>query len=823
MHLYTSRETLAGAPAAVYEVECAQFKALTFELDITLSQNFKIEGCAEKKIQVSVGPYQRVRVARLIPSDSSRRAVLKVKYRWALGEAVVSIEHLQQDVALRDAVVEKMLGRVAALRLDSGHHGHSAEQIQKRCLESSVMFIDSAFPPLSTSLRWGPSRDRLLTWRRPSEFMDGPCAVFDCGIEPADIRQGSLADCWLQCALAGLAEFPELVENLFSSSPDISGAGVYSVRLCRNGYWREYVLDDYFPCFADGGGPIFSRNHGNELWVMLVEKAFAKSFGGFEAMRFGWSYEAMIDLTGCPFRTIRLQDEDVVEDIAAGLVWSVLAGFDAAGYLISASTPGEDMYSEDRTEFAGTAGRSSGPNGLVSGHAYTILTVTETQDGQYRLLKLRNPWGRFEWQGAWSDSSPLWTASLREELGAQAVVDDGTFWMCFDDVCKYFYSINVSMVARWEEQRRRTHLVFPPAGQLPGRHMVPPMYVLTVPGTSKVFLSLHQEDSREAEAPPYIDIAISVLRILPDYSFDLVVASGPCVERQVQVEATLPEGHYIVVCCSSGCKYAQYAVEAGSKYFDIGTAGSHSGGEDSGPACLLDGGCGLTDVAKRAFREVFSRLDEDMDGVLNYAELDRYLQLTENCALDVQIFNWMLKQFDSRDGGLSEQGFLQAQLYMCVESGCDEATLLNDLMFMGYSKQLQLIRSKSVVLAVHSDLVVSLRTQPFDKVAYAEALELPVRQWGVCKEYENGAVKLYTYKCGYTGVCIAVENCSVFQPLSMEIDASHSINVVSSRGSLVSADVVPCGAMRVLHYLMMRDIGDWSWTFEASYKWLVVA
>lgn len=42
--------------------------------------------------------------------------------------------------------------------------------------------------------------------------MGGAYALFDDGIEPADIRQGALADCWLQCALSGLAEFPVLVE-----------------------------------------------------------------------------------------------------------------------------------------------------------------------------------------------------------------------------------------------------------------------------------------------------------------------------------------------------------------------------------------------------------------------------------------------------------------------------------------------------------------------------------------------------------------------------------------------------------------------------------
>jgi len=53
-------------------------------------------------------------------------------------------------------------------------------------------------------------------------------------------------------------------------------------------------------------------------------------------------------------------------------------------------------------------------NGLLAGHAYSVqgffetqvATSNQTHDGKpVRLVYVRNPWGRQEWNGAWSDNS----------------------------------------------------------------------------------------------------------------------------------------------------------------------------------------------------------------------------------------------------------------------------------------------------------------------------------------------------------------------------------------------------------------------------------
>jgi len=141
---------------------------------------------------------------------------------------------------------------------------------------------------------------------------------------------------------------------------------------------------------------MFSKAHGNELWVLLIEKAYAKLHGNYYTLRGGFANEGMIDLTGCPCSNYDLESDKVKRWIEQGLLWSNLTYFDDMGFLISASTPGEDRWSN-------VGGKPEAENGLVPGHAYSVIQVKEAHGN--KLLNIRNPWGSFEWDGDWGDHS----------------------------------------------------------------------------------------------------------------------------------------------------------------------------------------------------------------------------------------------------------------------------------------------------------------------------------------------------------------------------------------------------------------------------------
>lgn len=102
---------------------------------------------------------------------------------------------------------------------------------------------------------------------------------------------------------------PHLVERLFITK-EYNEEGIYRLKICKNGEWQEVVVDDYFPCVPNGL-PMFSRGHGNELWVLLLEKAYAKVHGGYKNIVAGKPHEAMQDLTGCPTTCFSFTDDKV--------------------------------------------------------------------------------------------------------------------------------------------------------------------------------------------------------------------------------------------------------------------------------------------------------------------------------------------------------------------------------------------------------------------------------------------------------------------------------------------------------------------------------
>ena len=104
---------------------------------------------------------------------------------------------------------------------------------------------------------------------------------------------------------------------------------------------------------------------------MLLEKAFAKVCGSYESIRAGKAFEGMMDMTGAPCKTLYFSDADAKEKIENGQLWRDLLLWDNENYIMSASTPGEDRF----TELGGKPGKPHSAPHRIQGKECKSLVV----------------------------------------------------------------------------------------------------------------------------------------------------------------------------------------------------------------------------------------------------------------------------------------------------------------------------------------------------------------------------------------------------------------------------------------------------------------
>ena len=84
------------------------------------------------------------------------------------------------------------------------------------------------------------------------------------------------------------------------------------MKILYKGKWKAIDLDEYFPFLEKK--PAFSKSSDSEIWVMLLEKAWAKLYRSYMNIASGHAEEVLHDFTGAPIKFYKLKEESLDKD-----------------------------------------------------------------------------------------------------------------------------------------------------------------------------------------------------------------------------------------------------------------------------------------------------------------------------------------------------------------------------------------------------------------------------------------------------------------------------------------------------------------------------
>ncbi|XP_031132561.1 calpain-2 catalytic subunit-like isoform X1 [Sander lucioperca] len=308
------------------------------------------------------------------------------------------------------------------------------ETLRKQCLKSGRLFEDNCFPAEPTSLGYnelgpGSPKTKGVVWKRPKELCSNPKFI-DHGATRMDICQGALGDCWLLAAIASLTLDQQILARVVPQEQSFTEgyAGIFHFQFWQFGEWVDVVIDDRLP--TRNGKLLFVHSAvGSEFWSALLEKAYAKLYGSYEALSSGNTIEGFEDFTGGIAEVYTL-------DKAPPKLFQIMQKALSLGSLLGCSI---NKKNSAETE-AVTALK------LVKGHAYSVTGAEEVhfQGKPVQLVRMRNPWGQVEWTGPWSDGSIEWNHISKDEKSKlNHAADDGEFWMSYSDFIKQFSRLEI--------------------------------------------------------------------------------------------------------------------------------------------------------------------------------------------------------------------------------------------------------------------------------------------------------------------------------------------------------------------------------------------
>ncbi|KAL0280267.1 UNVERIFIED_CONTAM: hypothetical protein PYX00_001610 [Menopon gallinae] len=311
------------------------------------------------------------------------------------------------------------------------------EKIKRSCLKRGELWEDPDFPATQASVFYHQTPPFQFTWKRPKELCNRPVFVNDAPAQ-FDISPGKMGDRWLVSCLGVLYLSKGLFYRVVPADQNFSTpdhyAGVFRFRLWWCGEWVEVLVDDRLPT-VHGRLAFLQSTNSDQFWPGLLEKAYAKLHGSYEALKYGTLLDGLADLTGGITESINIRQDPT----ACGRMLNKLLEMTSL-ITCTVQSSSQQIRSQQPEKLA---------NGIQIGINYRLYAVdrVETFSGEpIQLIKLRNPLGPGgEYVGAWARDSVDWDEvppHEKERLAARNL-GEGEFWISYSDFVKTFTHLEI--------------------------------------------------------------------------------------------------------------------------------------------------------------------------------------------------------------------------------------------------------------------------------------------------------------------------------------------------------------------------------------------
>ena len=325
-------------------------------------------------------------------------------------------------------------------------------------------FIDQLFPPMIDSLydksKNNKKIDKInikeIDWKRASELFPS-MALFPKETKKLDDtnknyinfkinykqNKGELFSNYTHFfhAVSLMASIPGLIENIFKTKK-ISTDKCYELYVYINREYQIMIIDDYLPVVKNTKFLRFAKPNKEEIWLPLLEKAYAKANGGYGSLITCDTSSVFQFFTGVPVERINVFDLDY-EDLKKVL---------------------NDNYKENYIFFIPQETKCKSI-GIIEGKAYQLKDIfdleknaevknneedkekeqNEEENNNEKstiLLKIYNMFECGQYKGKWSSEGTFFTSEIKTKVSYNEE-DKNHIYLSLGYIQKFFTQIHI--------------------------------------------------------------------------------------------------------------------------------------------------------------------------------------------------------------------------------------------------------------------------------------------------------------------------------------------------------------------------------------------